>query len=271
MIATKDNKDRERGDNSPTQLNVSPVPTPKPKDLGTLSRYTHEIIAGGPRALIAAEHKAAKLAQKLGVEVEARWCLTTEWLKQRVEEAESLDRMERVGELNRGHARAMMKYALAWRPRFLAALALSRSQIFAARSARISPQTASNHRKWDAEFDAQCCAAEEYAVQLLNDVAMMRAIEGDCEPVFWQRKIVGHVRKYDSRLQIEMLRAYRPKVFKTPGTKVAIATGVQVNNVIVDDEKRAELIAMRQESLRRMAAARGLPAPAQPCEPTSQS
>jgi len=33
--------------------------------------------------------------------------------------------------------------------------------------------------------------------------AMQRAIEGDCQPVFWQGIVVGHIRrKFDSRLQI---------------------------------------------------------------------
>ena len=53
---------------------------------------------------------------------------------------------------------------------------------------------------------------------LLHDVTMKSAIEGDCEPVFWQGIPVGHVRKVDNRLRIELLRAHLPAKFKTPGS-----------------------------------------------------
>src|SRR5260370_11331599 len=92
---------------------------------------------------------------------------------------------------------------------------------------------------------------------------MKSAIEGECEPIFWQGIQVGHIRKYDNRLRIEMLRAHMPKVFKTPGTKVAIKTGnAQKNTYIVDAEEQGRLIALRRESLRRIAEEKGLPIPA---------
>jgi hypothetical protein len=65
---------------------------------------------------------------------------------------------------------------------------------------------------------------------------------------------VGHTRKFDSRLAIELLRAHMPDVFKTPGSHAAVnvnATGA--SGLVVTPEVQAELIAMRQESLRRMA------------------
>jgi len=88
----------------------------------------------------------------------------------------------------------------------------------------------------------------------LHDVTMKSAIEGECEPIFWQGIEVGHVRKVDNRLRIEMLRAHMPKVFKTPGSKVAISTGNQQNMFICGPEEQDKLIALRQESLRRIAA-----------------
>lgn len=150
--------------------------------------------------------------------------------------------------------RARARHALAWRPRFLAILALSKAPMMAARAANVHYNTVRNHRKWDPDFEAQCIAAEEHAIELLHDVTMKSAIEGDCEPVFWQGIPIGHVRKIDNRLRIEMLRAHMPKTFKMPGAKVAINTGTVNNNtMIVDAEEQDRLIALRQESLRRIA------------------
>jgi len=44
---------------------------------------------------------------------------------------------------------------------------------------------------------------------------MQRCLEGDVEPIYWQGivVVVDHVRKFDSRLQIEMLRALMPNTF----------------------------------------------------------
>jgi hypothetical protein len=42
---------------------------------------------------------------------------------------------------------------------------------------------------------------------------MQRCLEGDCEPVFWQGIEIGHVRKFDSRLTVELLRAHMPERF----------------------------------------------------------
>ena len=259
---------RHRRDNEPVELEVTHVPTPDPKELGTLSRYTHEILAGGPRALIAAEHKAADMAKRLGIELEKHWLLTTPYLESLLD-GSAAAAMSNVDEPERARVHALQRqvaqYALVWRPRYLAVLSLSRSNIYAARAAKVSHMTPRKHRKLDPEFDAQCLAAEEYAIQLLHDVTMKSAIEGECEPVFWQGIQVGHVRKIDNRLRIEMLRAYMPKVFKTPGTKIDINQNTHSNTFICTPEEQDKLIALRRESLERMnpvTAPAALPAPA---------
>jgi hypothetical protein len=246
---------RHRRDNGPAELAVDPVPPPNLQELGTLTRYSQEVIAGGPRALIAAEHQAAKLAAQFGVEFEKTWFLKTPYLA-------GILSGEAIAHLDpRGQAKAQTeaKYALKWRPRFLAVYALSRSNIFATRAAKIGINTPGNHRQADPDFDAQCEAAEQHAIQLLHDVTMKSAIEGECEPVLWQGIPVAWVRKVDNRLRIEMLRAHMPKTFKTPGAKVAIATGnvYQGNNFLVcGDDEVAALQAMRQESLKRIVASK---------------
>jgi len=244
------------------------------KDLGTLTRYTNEIIAGGPRALIAAQHKAAKLSAKFGEEFEVEWCLTTKWL-QAMAGGKSVSRIANDGYHGKDlpsdskyqmtvRNRARVRYALAWRPRFLAVLALSHSPMMAARAAKVSYNMVVQHRKADPEFEQQCLMAEEHAIQLLHDVTMKSAIEGECEPVYWQGIEVGHIRKVDNRLRIEMLRAHMPKTFKTPGAKVAINTGTMQNNTFIcGPEEQDQLIALRQEALRRMAEKKGVPVPAE--------
>jgi len=240
---------RHRKDNGPAEFDIEPVPPPTLSQLGTLTKFSREIIEGGPRALIAAEHQAGKLAEKFGIEVEAHWCLTTPYLEQ----------------LKVSQNPKAARYALQWRPRYLAVLSLSRSDIYACRAAKISRQTSWHHRKVDPEFDQQCLAAEEHAIELLHDVTMQSAIEGEVEPVFWQGIQVGHIRKVDNRLRIEMLRAHMPGKFKTPGSKVAISTGnTQNNQFIFGPEEVQQLIASRQEALKRMAAERALPVTVQP-------
>ncbi len=98
---------------------------------------------------------------------------------------------------------------------------------------------------------------------------MQSAIEGEMEPVYWQGIEVGHVKKVDNRLRIELLRAYMPKVFKTPGTKVAIQTGSDSQNLfIMGPEEIAELQKLRQEALERMRQERlALAAPESPGTP----
>jgi hypothetical protein len=167
-----------------------------------------------------------------------------------------------------GENKLRVKYALTWRPRYLAALALSGGSVVAARAAGVSAPTVIAHRKQDPDFEQQCLMAEEMAVQLLHDVAMQRAIEGECEPVFWQGIVVGHIKKVDNRLIIEMLRAKMPKVFKTPGTKIDINNNqLNSNTFVCTAEEQDKLIALRREALERINAAdavivNALPAPA---------
>ena len=77
---------------------------------------------------------------------------------------------------------------------------------------------------------------------------MQRTVEGDCEPMFWQGIKIGHVTKFDSRLQIEVVRALMPATFKTPGqSQVNIDTGDKV--LVLDEEARARLIEKPRQAL----------------------
>lgn len=248
---------RTRRDNGPQELAVEPVDYPTPAELGTAHLYSHEVLSGGPRAMIAAHQEAARLSAKFGEEIEAKWCLATEWLYN-------------LATTNRARAR----YALMWRPRFLAVLSITRSILFASKAAKVSRPTIDAHRREDPNFDLQCTAAMEHAVELLHDVTFRDALEGVVEPVFWQGIPIGHVRKYDNRLRVELLRAHQPRIFKTPGhgpgVNVNIGAGAGATNnvvgLIVDAEVRDDLVALRQEALRAIEAGRIASLPAVPGE-----
>jgi hypothetical protein len=201
-----------------------------PEEAGFNTVILEEIVKGGPGELKKAERKARKLAKLYGEQFEAKWFLETRWLKQ----------------MDAAH-RARARYALQWRPHFLAALALSHSPRLAARAAHISPMTAYFHRRNDPEFAEQWEAAESHATDLIVGRAFQRALEGDCEPILYKGVVVGHVRRFDSRLQIEMLRAHRPDKFRTPGTQVNI--GAKNDIFVITEEQRHELQRINREWL----------------------
>lgn len=233
---------RHRRNNGPAELDIQPVPAPKQSDLGAGHVLTYDIIQGGPRAFLAAHQQARKLSDRFGEEIEAEWCLSTKWLQ----------------ELTVSH-RARAQYALMWRPRLLAVVALTRSVMLGCKAAKVAYNTVKAHRAADPDFDRQIFAAQEHAVELLHDVTMRDAIEGTCEPVLWQGIPVCWVRKYDNRLRIEMLRAHMPNTFKTPGSKVSVHTGdVNQKILLVDAGVRDALVALRQEALQALAASRAV-------------
>ena len=58
---------------------------------------------------------------------------------------------------------------------------------------------------------------------------------------------MGYVRKFDSRLQIEMLRAHKPDKFKTAGVQVNL--GVKGDVFVLSEEQRHELQRINREWL----------------------
>jgi hypothetical protein len=229
---------RHRRDNGPQELEVTPVPPPSPAQLGTLHLHTEDIIGGGPAELLKAHHRASKLSIKYGEELVEQWRLKTDWLL-------------KLAATHRGRERA--NYAMRWRPTFLAVVALSHSTMLGCKAAHVNPQTVVAHRREDPDFDAHVLAAQDHCIELLHAVTMRSAIEGDVEPVFWQGIEVGHIKKFDNRLRIELLRAHLPAKFKTPGSGQAPLVAGDNNKVIViDAAKRAELVALRQEALEAM-------------------
>jgi hypothetical protein len=85
---------------------------------------------------------------------------------------------------------------------------------------------------------------------MLHARAFQRALEGDLEPVYYMGVVVDYVRKFDSRLQIEMLRAHRPDKFKTAGVNVNVAARGDI--FVLSEEQRHELQAINRRRLARL-------------------
>ena len=101
------------------------------------------------------------------------------------------------------------------------------------------------HRKWDKEFAEQWDEAIETALDLLHARVFQRCLEGDLEPVFHMGVVVGWIRKFDTKLQIEMLRAYRRERFKTPGAHINV--GVKSDVFVLTEEQRHILMDLNRE------------------------
>jgi hypothetical protein len=239
---------RHRQDHGPQELQVSAVAPPTSEQLGTLHKYTEEVIGGGPKALLATHRRAAKLAHLYGEEFESQWRLKTKWLVDLESAADTADSIYSMTARNR----ARVRYAMQWRPKFLAVMALSHSTMLGCQATGVSHVTVNNHRHADSEFDAQVIAAQAHCIELLHAMSMRSAIEGDVEPVFWQGIEVGHIKKFDNRLRIELLRAHLPKKFKTPGSGAPLVSGDNNQVLIIDAEERAKLVALRREALEAM-------------------
>jgi hypothetical protein len=132
-----------------------------------------------------------------------------------------------------------------WRPSFLAMLTLTASPFLSARKAGIKYDTYKLHLRKDPEFAAQVREAQEQAAQVLHAACWKSAIEG---------VLVGHIKKYDSRIRVELLRAHMPDKFKRNDRAVSI----NVNNrqqFLVTPDVADDLARRWRESCERRARA----------------
>jgi hypothetical protein len=144
---------------------------------------------------------------------------------------------------------ARARAAMRWRPKFLGCLSMATGVVFAAKAARVSYNTFRLHQRNDPEFAAQVREAEAQGAELLHYACFQRAVEGNLEPIYFQGQVVGHVRKFDTRLQIEFLRAHLPEIFKTPGAPpINFTTGQQI--LVLDAATRHQIQAAREAALR---------------------
>jgi hypothetical protein len=214
---------------SRAQIKSAPAP-----QVGFLTDAVEKAIAAGPAGIRQAQRVALKHLRKYEEEAVDHWRKETDFLRKW---GDSGDRF------NRARARS----AHVWRPRFLAALSMTNSVRLSARHARISRKMAYEHRERDKEFAEQWDEAIETALDLLHARVFQRCLEGDLEPVYYMGVVVDYVRKFDSKLQIEMLRAYRPDRFKTPGAQVNIGTRGDI--FVLSEDQRHELQRLNRQWL----------------------
>ena len=84
-------------------------------------------------------------------------------------------------------------------------------------AAEMAGITDRSHRSWMAhseQYRAAFKEAEERAIQVLEVELRRRAVEGFEDPVFYQGKEVGAVRRYSDLLLIFLLKARRPDVYR---------------------------------------------------------
>ena len=240
-----------------------------PRDFGALTNFINEALQAGPEGLRKAQRKANNFARKLGLTyLEPQWFASTPWLLQwasgdidtsgythrqlALAGSSHLYRDAPNGSSDnrceQRDSRLRARAATRWRARWLTHFAMSASKAFACRNANVSEHTADFHIKNDPDFAAMVEAAKAHAIDLLHTRMMQRSLEGDIEPIYWQGICVDHVRRFDSRLQIEMARAHMPDEFKTPGQAlINVDTGDKI--LVMDEATRAKLIDRRREHL----------------------
>ena len=108
---------------------------------------------------------------------------------------------------------ARKKATKARRAAFLDELEMSGNVSRAARLIDVSRRSLYDRRAADSEFARAWQDALDAAMDALEEEARRRALEGNEEPVFYQGKPVGRVRKYSDPLLMFLLRAHRPARF----------------------------------------------------------
>ncbi len=87
-----------------------------------------------------------------------------------------------------------------------------------AAAARLTPKMDRRfHYQWlkhDEAYAAAFAAAEEQAIEMLEEEARRRAHDGVTEDVYYLGKVVGHVQKYSDTLLIFLLKAARPEIYR---------------------------------------------------------
>ena len=100
------------------------------------------------------------------------------------------------------------------RQAFLAALAETANVLKSSEIARIARRTVYDWKSADSEFADAWERALDIGTDALEDEAVRRAHDGVDEPVFYQGKACGVVRKYSDTLLIFLLKGRRPEKYR---------------------------------------------------------
>jgi hypothetical protein len=124
---------------------------------------------------------------------------------------------------------------------------MTNSALLSARYAKVARASVYAHREQDPEFAKMWDEAVEEALDLLHSRVFQRCIEGDLEALMYMGVPVGWMRRFSDKLQIEMLRAWKPDRFKTAGVNVNV--GVKNDLSVLTEEARHELIELNRQWL----------------------
>ncbi len=112
------------------------------------------------------------------------------------------------------------------RQAFLAALAETANVLRSSEIARVARRTAYDWKAADPDFADAWERALDIGTDALEDEAVRRAHDGVDEPVFYQGKACGVVRKYSDTLLIFLLKGRRPERYRD---RPSHAVGVPYN------------------------------------------
>lgn len=103
-----------------------------------------------------------------------------------------------------------------WRDRFCDALEEQPNVSRACKQAGVSRGEVYATRKEDPEFAARWDDSLALGINSLEDTALDLAQNGWEQPVFQNGMLVGHVRKYDTKLMVTLLKAHKREVYAPP-------------------------------------------------------
>ncbi len=101
-----------------------------------------------------------------------------------------------------------------WHDLFFEKLAATCNVFASSKHAGIERQTAYDARKSDKEFARRWEIAIDEGVDVLEEEARRRALEGTREPIYQGGFLVGHKQRYSDTLTIFLLKAHRPEKFR---------------------------------------------------------
>jgi len=112
--------------------------------------------------------------------------------------------------------------------------------LYACRAAGVGRTTFYDWLKKDARFAALHAQATEDAIDVLEQEAKRRAVDGWDEPVFQKGEAVGTVRKYSDNLLITLLKGKKPDVYRERldvNAKHGLAPG-ELSEILAEGRKR---------------------------------
>jgi hypothetical protein len=106
------------------------------------------------------------------------------------------------------------KFTLKAREDFIARLREGDTVTAAARQVNLSRRALYDHKAADPEFSVEWDEALDEGVEVLEQEAKRRAVDGTLKPVFHQGQECGYIREYSDSLLSLLLKAKKPKVYR---------------------------------------------------------